>query len=210
MRWKRSLTEQKHVFLVHGHNEAAIHETATVLERLGLRVTILREQPNSGRTIIDKFVDRSDVAFAVILLTGDDRGGSSAVPAEEQKLRARQNVILELGFFLGKLGRKQESTAGTLRGQIARCENIAAELHTFFWAASTGADFSRIRTIQYVPVRIYVGDTVPGQDALTGMIQAIERLGGALALERAEEFPEETGSCWKKLVLRTKNVATHE
>lgn len=95
------------VFLVHGHDEAMIHETARFLERLGLNVIILREQPNQGRTIIEKFVDHSNVGFAVVLLTGDDRGGVYSTPYEQQKPRARQNVILELGFFLGKLGRKR-------------------------------------------------------------------------------------------------------
>jgi predicted nucleotide-binding protein len=95
------------VFLVHGHDEAAIHETARFLERLDQQVTILREQPNSGRTIIEKFVDFSDVAFSVVLLTGDDRGGQFDDTYNNQKPRARQNVILELGFFLGKLGRKR-------------------------------------------------------------------------------------------------------
>jgi predicted nucleotide-binding protein len=95
------------VFLVHGHNEAAIHETARFLEGFDLQVTILREQPNSGRTIIEKFIDFSDVAFAIVLFTGDDRGGFFGAPYEDQKPRARQNVVLELGFFLGKLGRKR-------------------------------------------------------------------------------------------------------
>jgi len=95
------------IFLVHGHNEEAIHETARFLERFDLQVTILREQPSSGRTIIEKFIDFSDVSFAVVLLTGDDRGGKFDIPYEDQKPRARQNVILELGFFLGKLGRKR-------------------------------------------------------------------------------------------------------
>ncbi len=95
------------VFLVHGHNEAAIHETARFLERFDLEVIVLREQANSGRTIIEKFMDYSDVAFAVILLTADDRGGKVDDIYEAQKPRARQNVILELGFFLGKLGRKR-------------------------------------------------------------------------------------------------------
>jgi predicted nucleotide-binding protein len=94
------------VFLVHGHNEAVIHETARFLEKFDLNVISLREQPNSGRTIIEKFLDYSDVSFAVILLTGDDRGGAFDCPFENQEPRARQNVILELGFFLGKLGRE--------------------------------------------------------------------------------------------------------
>lgn len=95
------------VFLVHGHNELAIQETARFLEKFDLDVIILREQSNSGRTIIEKFIDFSDVGFSVVLLTGDDLGGAQKTPYDKQKPRARQNVILELGFFLGKLGRKR-------------------------------------------------------------------------------------------------------
>lgn len=95
------------VFLVHGHNELAIHETARFLEKIDLEVIILREQPNSGKTIIEKFLDFSDVGFSVVLLTGDDRGGTQTTPYDKQKKRPRQNVVLELGFFLGKLGRKR-------------------------------------------------------------------------------------------------------
>jgi predicted nucleotide-binding protein len=75
------------------------------LEKVELKVTILRELPNKGRTIIEKLIDSSDVGYAVILLTGDDRGGIKTAAFENQKLRARQNVILELGYFIAKLGR---------------------------------------------------------------------------------------------------------
>lgn len=102
-----SLVEGDRVFIVHGRNEAALHSCARFLERLEVPVTVLREQPSQGRTIIEKFIDYSDVGFAVVLLTGDDIGGLADLPCEEQKPRARQNVILELGFFLGKLGRER-------------------------------------------------------------------------------------------------------
>src|SRR5258708_3675261 len=69
------------------------------------RLTILHEKPNKGRTVIEKFSDYSNVGFAVVLLTADDRGGPKDQPYEGQSLRARQNVLLELGFFLGSLGR---------------------------------------------------------------------------------------------------------
>jgi predicted nucleotide-binding protein len=95
------------IFLVHGHDQAALQETARFLERLDKDIVILREQPNQGRTIIEKFEEYADVGFAVVLLTADDRGATMAQPYDAQKPRARQNVILELGYFLGRLGRNR-------------------------------------------------------------------------------------------------------
>ena len=100
-------TDNRSVFVVHGHREAPREMTARFLEKLDLKPIILHEQPNKGRTIIEKFTDSADVGFAVILFTGDDRGGIFADPYEDQKPRVRQNVMLELGFFLGKLGRNR-------------------------------------------------------------------------------------------------------
>jgi predicted nucleotide-binding protein len=94
------------LFIVHGRNESMRESVARFIEKLDLIPLILHEQPNKGRTIIDKFMDYSDVSFAVVILSGDDRGGMADSPHSEQKLRVRQNVLLELGFFLGKLGRK--------------------------------------------------------------------------------------------------------
>jgi predicted nucleotide-binding protein len=74
---------------------------------LDLNLIILHEQPNKGRTIIEKFQDYSDVAFAIVLLTADDRGGIADSQYDSQSLRARQNVIFELGYFIGKLGRNR-------------------------------------------------------------------------------------------------------
>lgn len=95
----------RRVFLVHGRDEATKEAAARFLEKLQLEPVILHEQPNNGRTIIEKFTDYSNVGFAVILLTGDDRGGLKDEPFEKQKPRARQNVLFELGFFVGKLTR---------------------------------------------------------------------------------------------------------
>jgi predicted nucleotide-binding protein len=92
------------VFLVHGHDEAALHAVARFLEQLELEAIVLREQPDQGRTIIEKFEDcANQVGFAVVLMTPDDIAASASAPASAT--RARQNVIFELGYFAGKLGR---------------------------------------------------------------------------------------------------------
>lgn len=95
------------IFLVHGHDDRALHETARFLEKLEQKIIILREQPNKGRTLIEKFEDYSDVGFAIVLLTPDDKGGPKNVGASELKSRARQNVVFELGYFIGRLGRNR-------------------------------------------------------------------------------------------------------
>jgi Predicted nucleotide-binding protein containing TIR-like domain len=92
------------IFVVHGSNNAAKDTVARFLERLGLGVTILHEQPDKGRTIIEKFEANASVGYAVVLLTGDDVGAPRTSP-NDLKPRARQNVLLELGYFLGTLGR---------------------------------------------------------------------------------------------------------
>ena len=92
----------KQVFVVHGRDEQIKDSTARFISTLGLEPIILHEQPNKGRTIIEKFEQCADVGFAVILLTPDDVGGLQGM---EAKPRARQNVIFELGYFLGRLGR---------------------------------------------------------------------------------------------------------
>lgn len=94
------------VFIVHGHDEAARETTARYVERLGLEAVILHEQVNQGRTIIEKLEHNADVGFAVVLLTPDDVGAAAAAN-DELRPRARQNVVLELGFFAGKLGRSR-------------------------------------------------------------------------------------------------------
>lgn len=92
------------VFIVHGHNEAVKEKVARFLEHLKLDPIILHEQPDKGQTIIEKFENNSnDVNFAIILLTADDVG--MAKTETDYKQRARQNVIFEMGYFMGILSR---------------------------------------------------------------------------------------------------------
>jgi hypothetical protein len=97
------------IFIVHGHDEEMKQSVARVLSILGLKPIILHEQPNEGKTIIEKFEKNSNVGFAVILLSPDDFAYSvkSTDPEKDRKHQARQNVILELGYFVGNLGRSK-------------------------------------------------------------------------------------------------------
>ena len=92
------------IFIVHGHNDHIKIDVARTIEKLGLEPIILSEQPNQGQTVIEKFELHSEVGFAVVLLTADDLGRVKT--SEEDKYRARQNVIIEMGYFIGKLGRR--------------------------------------------------------------------------------------------------------
>ncbi len=96
-------TDKTNIFVVHGHNTAVLQSLARTIEKLGLNPIILHEQANGGKTIIEKFESHSNVRFAIILLTDDDEG--KAKTDIDLKKRARQNVVLELGYFIGKLGR---------------------------------------------------------------------------------------------------------
>jgi predicted nucleotide-binding protein len=100
-----SPTPTRDVFVVHGRDEGAKHSVARFLEKLRLHPIILHEQPDRGRTVIEKFEQHSSVSFAVVLLTPDDEGRLRG--ADQHELRARQNVVLELGYFIGKLGRNK-------------------------------------------------------------------------------------------------------
>ncbi|MBD0728256.1 hypothetical protein ADP74_08225 [Bacillus cereus] len=96
------------VFIVHGRDRTALLETEGILNRAGLEPIVLNRMANGGLTLIEKFEKYSDVKYAIVLLTPDDIGALyENVPLESLnfKFRARQNVVFELGFFVGKLGR---------------------------------------------------------------------------------------------------------
>lgn len=95
------------IFIVHGHDEGAREVVARFIERIGFEAIILSEQANQGRTIIEKIEAHGDVGFAVVLLTPDDVGGKTA---DSLRPRARQNVLLELGYFIAQLGRARVCT----------------------------------------------------------------------------------------------------
>lgn len=102
---KSAAPVSKDIFVVHGRDDAAKTEVARLVERAGLQAIILHEQPNGGRTIIQKFEDHGGAAgFAIVIMTPDDVGG---LDASSLQPRARQNVIGEMFWFAGRLGRER-------------------------------------------------------------------------------------------------------
>ena len=107
--------DMKKVFIVHGHNDALKTDVARTIETMGLKAIILHEQEDFGDTIIEKFEkNASDIGFAVVLITGDDMAVSKKDIEKEKttkgfkalyRPRARQNVVFEMGYFIGKLNR---------------------------------------------------------------------------------------------------------
>lgn len=98
------ILDKSKVFIVHGHDNLAKTETARFVENLGLSAVILHEQASSGNTIIEKIERYSDVGFGIVLYTPCDLG--KAMADEDLVPRARQNVIFEHGYLMGKIGRK--------------------------------------------------------------------------------------------------------
>lgn len=96
------------VFVVHGKDETLKDRVSHLLSDLGIQPVILHQLPNSGQTIIEKLEAASiGVSFAIVLLTPDDVGRLASESSESEASRARQNVIFELGYYIGKLGRSR-------------------------------------------------------------------------------------------------------
>jgi predicted nucleotide-binding protein len=103
-------SEERRVFIVYGHDIAARDQLELLLRRMGLEPIVLQNVPAAGDTIIEKLErylgEHGNVGFACVLLTPDDEGYAAGKP-ESVRYRARQNVVLELGMVLARIGRRR-------------------------------------------------------------------------------------------------------
>jgi Predicted nucleotide-binding protein containing TIR -like domain len=118
--------DKSKVFIVHGHDDAAKEAAARFVENLGFKAIILHEQASSGNTIIEKIEANSNVGFAIVLYTPCDEGRPKG---EENQLkpRARQNVIFEHGYLIGKIGRKNVSAL--VKGDVETPNDISGVVY---------------------------------------------------------------------------------
>jgi predicted nucleotide-binding protein len=125
---KKKIEKSNSVFIVHGHDDATKEKVARFVEKLGLEAIILHEQVNKGMTVIEKFEEYSNNAgFAIALFTPDD----IAYPLgeeKERKPRARQNVVLEMGYFVGSLGR--DKVCVLYKGDVELPSDILGVIYT--------------------------------------------------------------------------------
>ena len=118
--------DKSKVFIVHGHDGEARQAVARFIEKLGLEAIILGEQASAGNTIIEKIEVNSNVGFGIVLYTPCDLGRSRE---EEDQLnpRARQNVVFEHGYLIGKIGRK--NVCALVKGDIEKPTDISGVVY---------------------------------------------------------------------------------
>lgn len=121
------------VFIVHGRDEGPRESVATFLRTLDLDPIILNALPSRSRAVIEKIEEHSDVGFAVVLLTPDDEGG---LAGGQMHPRARQNVLLELGYFIGLL--KRDRVCALVKGDVEIPSDWAGVINTHYDDLSQG------------------------------------------------------------------------
>jgi CheY-like chemotaxis protein len=128
-------------FIVHGHDNTAVLELRDYIQRtLGWKPpVVLRDMPNNGRSIIEKFEDEAALVDVVFVLLTPDDVSASASDANELKRRARQNVIFELGYFVGRLNRRSGRIILLHKGPLELPSDIAGVIYIDINAGITAA-----------------------------------------------------------------------
>lgn len=129
----RTPASNRDVFVVYGHDTDARTQLEAMLRRWNLEPLILDQLPSEGATLIEKLEKyaNDDVRFAVVLATPDDEGNARG-KADERKLRARQNVVLELGILLAKLGRPRVAILLKQQEQMERPSDLQGLIYLAF------------------------------------------------------------------------------
>jgi hypothetical protein len=154
------MADPQNIFIVHGHDEAMKEEVANFVREIGHNPIILHERPNLGRTVIEKFEqEAADAGFAIVLLSPDDVGASVG-NRHELNPRARQNVILELGYFVAKFGRHR--VCPLYKGDVEIPSDILGVLYIQFDAEGAWK-LQLIREMEAASMRVKPAPTISPQ-----------------------------------------------
>lgn len=117
----------RQVFIVHGHDDEMKLDVSNFLRRLELEPIILDEQANKGKTIIEKIEEYTNVGYGIVLYTPCDMGGPINFNQDNMKPRARQNVVFEHGYLIGKLGR--DKVCALCKGDVEYPSDISGVVY---------------------------------------------------------------------------------
>ena len=141
-----TMSTNRKIFVVYGHDETAKLQLEALLRRWDLTPIILDQQASAGQTIIEKLEENSkDVGYAIVLATPDDEGKAKTESA--LKSRVRQNVVLELGMFLAKLGRERVAILLKEASDFERPSDIQGLLYIPFQNKVDEVSLSLIREL---------------------------------------------------------------
>ena len=144
------------VFVVYGHDIDAREELELILRRVKANPIILQNLPGKGDTLIEKLESLTDADFACVLLTPDDVGAAKC-KRDKVRPRARQNVVLELGMVLSRLGRRR--VAILVKGdEIEKPSDIDGLIHISFTDRVSEAGTELGATLQEAGFNINVRD----------------------------------------------------
>lgn len=144
-------TSNNKVFIVHGHDEIAKTSLEIFLKELGLEPVVLHRQADEGNTIIEKFEKHSNVGYAFVLLTPDERAfltSETSIPEDERNIefRARSNVIFEFGYFVGKLGRNR--VCCLYKGDVMLPSDVSGLIYKKYQSSIEEAGYSIIKDLK--------------------------------------------------------------
>lgn len=130
-----SVSQQKQVFVVHGHDELAREQLELVLHKLGIDHFILANSGGGGLTIIESLEDKigqnsTATSFGIVLMTPDDMGYALNDGSDSTQPRAWQNVVLEMGMLMSSIGRR--NIAILVKGRLERPSDVDGILYIPF------------------------------------------------------------------------------
>jgi hypothetical protein len=128
----------------------------------------------------------------------------------QERVVSSDRRISDLSETVERVSANVKELAEAFGAQMTALDVHRREAHGYFWLMSSGADINKVAITRYIPVRLYVSDPVPEASTLRRISLGLEELLGGVGFEKADEFPEQSGSWYKRLILRSKEAVTQK